>query len=37
MNNADWVNKDFYKMLGVAKDADQSAIKKAYRKLAREN
>ncbi len=37
MNNADWANKDFYKVLGVAKDADQSAIKKAYRKLAREN
>src|SRR6478752_7861859 len=36
-NNADWANKDFYKVLGVAKDADQPAIKKAYRKLAREN
>ncbi len=36
-NNADWANKDFYKVLGVAKDADQAAIKKAYRKLAREN
>lgn len=33
----DWVNKDFYKVLGVAKDADESTIKKAYRKLAREN
>lgn len=28
--------KDFYKVLGVAKDADAAAIKKAYRKLARE-
>ena len=37
MNNADWVNKDFYKTLGVAKDADQAAIKKAYRKLARDH
>jgi molecular chaperone DnaJ len=37
MNNADWANKDFYKVLGVAKDADQASIKKAYRKLAREN
>jgi molecular chaperone DnaJ len=37
MSNADWANKDFYKILGVAKDADQAAIKKAYRKLAREN
>lgn len=35
--NADWVNKDYYATLGVAKDADQAAIKKAYRKLAREN
>ena len=37
MTNADWANKDFYKVLGVAKDADQATIKKAYRKLAREN
>ncbi|MEO7350810.1 MAG: molecular chaperone DnaJ [Marmoricola sp.] len=37
MNNADWANKDFYHVLGVGKDADQAAIKKAYRKLAREN
>lgn len=27
--------KDFYEVLGVAKDAPQDAIKKAYRKLAR--
>ena len=25
---------DYYETLGVAKDADQDAIKKAYRKLA---
>jgi molecular chaperone DnaJ len=37
MSQADWANKDFYQVLGVAKDADQPAIKKAYRKLAREN
>jgi len=36
-SNADWANKDFYQVLGVAKDADASAIKKAYRKLAREH
>lgn len=37
MSQADWANKDFYKVLGVEKDADAAAIKKAYRKLAREN
>jgi molecular chaperone DnaJ len=37
MTNADWATKDFYKVLGVAKDADAATIKKAYRKLAREN
>ncbi len=37
MSQADWANKDYYKVLGVAKDADAAAIKKAYRKLAREN
>lgn len=37
MTNPDWANKDFYKILGVDKDADAAAIKKAYRKLAREN
>ena len=35
--NADWANKDFYKVLGVSKDADQATIKKSYRKLARAN
>lgn len=37
MSSADWVDKDFYQVLGVDKDADQAAIKKAYRKLAREH
>lgn len=37
MSNADWANQDFYKVLGVEKDADQATIKKAYRKLAREH
>lgn len=35
MSGQDWLEKDFYKTLGVAKDADADAIKKAYRKLAR--
>ncbi|MGO1318238.1 MAG: DnaJ C-terminal domain-containing protein [Cellulomonadaceae bacterium] len=35
MSGQDWMEKDFYATLGVAKDADAAAIKKAYRKLAR--
>jgi molecular chaperone DnaJ len=31
----DWLEKDFYSVLGVPKDADAAAVKKAYRKLAR--
>ncbi len=34
---ADWAQKDFYKELGVTKDATADEIKKAYRKLARAN
>ncbi|MGL5826355.1 MAG: DnaJ C-terminal domain-containing protein [Nocardioides sp.] len=34
---AEWASKDFYRELAVAKDATQDAIKKSYRKLAREN
>lgn len=35
MGEQEWFNQDFYKMLGVSKDADDKEIKKAYRKLAR--
>ena len=35
MAGQDWFEKDFYATLGVPKDADEAAIKKAYRKLAR--
>jgi molecular chaperone DnaJ len=34
---SDWATKDFYKVLGVKKDATPEQIKKAYRKLARDN
>jgi DnaJ-class molecular chaperone len=32
--NRDWVDKDFYQVLGVGKEAAADAIKRAYRKLA---
>jgi molecular chaperone DnaJ len=35
MAGQDWLEKDFYKALGVSSDASQDDVRKAYRKLAR--
>lgn len=36
MTQREWLEKDFYKELGVSSDASQDEIKRAYRKLARD-
>ncbi len=36
MASQDWFEKDFYKILGVAKDVSDAELKKVYRKLARQ-
>ena len=35
MASQDWLEKDFYKILGVQKDISDAELKKVYRKLAR--
>src|SRR5690606_41034862 len=36
MASQDWLEKDFYKVLGVSTDVSDAELKKTYRKLARQ-
>lgn len=36
MASQDWLEKDFYQILGVSKDVSDAELKKVYRKLARQ-
>lgn len=37
MSTKDWLEKDYYKILGVPKNASADDIRKAFRKIARDN
>jgi len=37
MSTKDYMEKDYYKVLGVSKNASEADIKKAFRKIARDN